>query len=74
MYCGFRLNPEYDTELINYLNARGNRSRAIRQLLRIGFKATADSKDVVFNKSFQETINISPEKQKNQPKILNWKI
>ena len=40
MYCAFRLNPEYDAELIEYLRHKKNKSRAIRELIRVSYGKT----------------------------------
>ena len=79
MYCAFRLNPEYDAELIAYLQHRKNRSRAIRELIRAGYSR---SKDVTTKHTEEPKITSkqivkqppasAPEQQKNQPDKLIW--
>ena len=81
MYCAFRLNPEYDAELIEYLSHKKNKSRAIRELIRAGYtKATAldvrqpEEPQIIVREIVKQPEKSAPEQQKNQPEKLVWKL
>ena len=63
MRLTFRLNEEYDQDIINHIKTQRNISRAIRTLLRVGYQAASD-----------KATDTTPEKQKDQPKKLVWKL
>lgn len=59
----FRVNEEYDSELLEYLAGVKNRSKEIRKIIRLGLKVLSD-----------KSSDKSQGQQKNQLKKLIWKL
>lgn len=55
----FRLNQDYDADLIEHLSRYKNRSKELRRILRAGLKVMSDK---------------SPEKQKDGTAVPSWRF
>lgn len=69
----FRINEEYDAELLDHLSGVKNRSKEIRKILRAGMKVLKEMSEKTSDTARGQS-KIFHEKQKNQREKLVWRI